>query len=78
MLNFFHVYTLSNDRDYYMDTLYQTETPVSVRGPIPYPTLLVMPPTLKKLKGHIGFGLSVRARVRLCVHSRHFLMHAIL
>ena len=27
-------------------------------------TLFFMPPTLKKLKGHIAFGLSVR----LCVH----------
>ena len=26
-----------------------------------------MPPTLEKLKGHIAFGLSVRASVRPCV-----------
>ena len=35
------------------------------------------PLTSKKLKGHIGFGLSVRACVCLCGHSRHFLMRAI-
>ena len=26
-----------------------------------------MPPTLKKLKGHIALGLSVRASVSMCV-----------
>ena len=34
---------------------------------------LIMPPTSKKLTGHIGLGLSVHA----CVCLSHFLMHAI-
>ena len=32
---------------------------------------IIMPPTSKKLWGHIGFGLCVRTSIR------HFLMHAI-
>ena len=30
----------------------------------------IMPPTLEKLKGHIAFGLSVRACVRSCVRYK--------
>ena len=37
----------------------------------------IMPPTSKKLRGHIGFVLSVRAPVHPCFRSSHFLMHAI-
>ena len=37
----------------------------------------IMPPTSKKLRGHIGFVLSVRAPVHPYFRSSHFLMHAI-
>ena len=32
-----------------------------------------MPPTLKKLMGHIAFGACVGACVRACVGGSHFL-----
>ena len=35
-----------------------------------HPTLIFMPPTSKKLTGHIDFGLCVRACVRKSVRSR--------
>ena len=34
---------------------------------------IIMPPTSKKLEGHIASGMFVRA----CVHPLHFLMHTI-
>ena len=34
---------------------------------------LVMPPTLKKLMGHIAFGACVGAWVGACVGGSHFL-----
>ena len=34
---------------------------------------LVMPPTLKKLMGHIAFGACVGAWVGACVGASHFL-----
>ena len=34
---------------------------------------MFMPPTLKKLMGHIAFGACVRAWVRACVRASHFL-----
>ena len=34
---------------------------------------VIMPPTLKKLMGHIAFGASVSAWVRGCVRASHFL-----
>ena len=37
---------------------------------------VIMPLTLKKLKGHIDFGLSVHACLHPCVRLSHFLMHA--
>ena len=36
-----------------------------------------MPPTSKKLTGHIGFGLSEHPSVRACIRLSRFLMHAI-
>ena len=37
------------------------------------PPFLIMPPTLKKLMGHIAFGASVSAWVRAWVRGSHFL-----
>ena len=34
---------------------------------------LIMPPTLKKLMGHIAFGAGVGAWVGACVGGSHFL-----
>ena len=39
--------------------------------------LLIMPPTLKKYRMHIGFGLCVHLSVCPWVRSSHFLIHAI-
>ena len=43
--------------------------------------VLIMPPTSKKLEGHIASGTFVRACVRLsvcqCIRPLHFLMHSI-
>ena len=33
----------------------------------------IMPPTLKKLMGHIAFGACVRACLGACVRASHFL-----
>ena len=37
---------------------------------LPFLDLIVMPPTLKKLKGHIALGLSVRASVHASVRYK--------
>ena len=40
-------------------------------------SVVFMPPTSKKLEGHIASGTFVRACVRPCFRPLHFLVHSI-
>ena len=74
LLNVFGVGVLFRILYFWSVILYVScsESITSVRV-VCYSLLVIMPPTLKKLMGHIAFGACVGACVGGCVRVSHFL-----